>query len=135
MANIAELMTVGTYATAAEAHVGGLALEQVGIRVFQDENQPYGAGLGFPADGVKVRVGGMMSDARWRRCGGPIISTVFPAIAAAGVRRAPLAATRHGGLPAAGRPRLAPPDRSPDCGPRPDPRESYSSFGPFARWM
>ena len=51
-------------------------------------------------------------------------STVFPAIAAAGVRRAPLAATRHGGLPAAGRPRLAPPDRSPDCGPRRDPRGS-----------
>ena len=52
-----DLKTVRLYATAVEAHVARLALEQAGIRVFvEDENQPEGDGLSWPADGVKVRV-------------------------------------------------------------------------------
>jgi hypothetical protein len=52
-----ELKTIGTYATAAEAHVARLALEQLGIVAFiKDENQADGGGLGWPVDGVKLRV-------------------------------------------------------------------------------
>jgi hypothetical protein len=57
IANMTELKTIGTYATAAEAHIARLALEQVGIVVFiEDENQADGGGLGWPVDGVKLRV-------------------------------------------------------------------------------
>jgi hypothetical protein len=51
------LKTIGTYPPAAEAHVARIALEQVGIVVFiEDENHPDGGGLGWPAGGVQLRV-------------------------------------------------------------------------------
>jgi hypothetical protein len=54
---MSELQTIGTYATAVEAHVARLALEQVGIEVFiEDEYQPFGGGLAWPTDGVKLKV-------------------------------------------------------------------------------
>jgi len=54
---MSDLRTVGTYATAAEAHLKRVLLEMEGITVVvEDENQPGGDGPAWPADGVKVRV-------------------------------------------------------------------------------